>query len=126
MSSYAKHIGFVKIRKLNEDLNIDCIVDKVEIYSECIEKIKHFNLGTDQFFDSVSAIDIKYQYSYDVNDFTKLIDITNRYFKNLKNLSLINVQNLSLGEIASILINYKINTISFKPNRDTCKNEYSV
>ena len=50
----------MRISELREDMNINCNVEEVEFFSECIQNIKIYSLGTQHFFDSVHKAKIIY------------------------------------------------------------------
>ena len=88
--------------------------DQVEICSERLRKIKTKNLGTQDFFNSVTTLLINYE-DKEGNVF-KDLDIAHEYFKNLKYIHLKHIVDLSLADLIEILFKCRINHISFTRN----------
>ena len=62
MSWYVKQTECIQISQFYKDINIDCIAEKIIIDSDWIQKITNFNLGTQNFLDSVNTVDIHYRF----------------------------------------------------------------
>ena len=111
MSTSVKRVKTIRIETLEEDLNIDCKTENVEIYSNCIQNFETYCLGTQDFFDSVKSMKI-INYSKHSTDVFEGLEIVDKYFPNLKRIDLWNITSLSIPEIVEILKNHKINKIS--------------
>ena len=101
MSWFCKQAGTIQVRKIDGDLNIDCLVEKLNINSKYINKIADFNFGTQRFFESVQKTEI-YNISHD-DDINEYITSMFEYFKNLKIVELIISGLYSNKEILNIL-----------------------
>ena len=81
-------------------MNIDCMANKIKIYSECIEKMKTFSLGTTKFFNSVQSVTIIRKSTYNQFnselDFKNDINLVHEYFNNAQSLNLQSINSLSL------------------------------
>ena len=82
-----KHAKKIWIYQLEDDMNIDCVVDEVEISLRCLQNMETYKLGTQTFFGSVSSITIDYKYDIGKSIFEDL-EIAHEYFKNLKYVNL--------------------------------------
>ena len=78
-------------------MNIDCVVDEVDINSECIQKMDQYKLGTQAFFNSVTSITINY-FHKEKSVFEDL-EVAHKYFINLKFVSLKHIKDASLSYI---------------------------
>ena len=63
MSCYVKHTGLIEIEEFNQDMNIDCIADRIKIEPELIQNLTNLSLGTQRFYNSVKTVDIGYRYN---------------------------------------------------------------
>ena len=57
MSCYVKQTGCIKINKLEYDMNIDCLADKIQIDPDSIQNLNNFNLGSQKFISSVKTVE---------------------------------------------------------------------
>ena len=104
-----KQAGYIEISQFNKDMNINCLTDKIIISSDCILKILDFNLGTQEFFDSVSTVVVDVIRGSSMMDIEKSLKLINDYFINLRCLKIINETcEWSLKQTTKILQNKKI------------------
>ena len=100
MNWFVKRTECIEISTLEGDMNIDCMANKIKIYSECIEKMKTFSLGTTKFFNSVRSVIIIRKSSYNQFnselDFKNDINLVHEYFNNAQSINLQSINSLSL------------------------------
>ena len=82
-------------------MNIECITEKIDISSKCIQNMNTYKLGTQNFLDSVTTIEINYR-KQKKNVFEDL-NTAHEYFKNLKYVSVTNITKAPLSYIVQIL-----------------------
>ena len=97
-------------------MNIECITEKVDISSKCIQNMNTYKLGTQNFLDSVTTIEINYR-KQKKNVFEDL-NTAHEYFKNLKYVSVINITKAPVSYIVQILSQCNIDHISFSDTKD--------
>ena len=112
MSCYVKHTGFILINKFDEDMNIDCIADRIKITPKLIENLTKFNLGTQRFYDSVKTVDIRL-FDGNKSQVDEDLGTLHKYFSNLECVNLYTSDRLSLAEICDVMKNWKLNHCSF-------------
>ena len=112
MSNYATRAGCIWIRSLENDMNIDCETEKLEINSRCFKNIRQFKLGSEKFMNSVDTVSISYLEPADLLTISKNINHMVWIFKNLKHIQLTYRNSLTLSQIIKILMNYKVNQLS--------------
>ena len=79
-------------------MNIDCVVEEVDIRSECIQKMDQYeSLGTQAFFNSVTSITIDY-FNREKSVFEDL-EVAHKYFINLKYVNLNCIKDAPLSYI---------------------------
>ena len=106
-------------------MNIDCLVNKVEIYSQCIQNIASSSIGSQKFLNSVSIVTIIYYFDSNPN-IKEDLNLLHEYFKNLEHINLDTIKGISLAEIVEILKNWKINQISIEGASFDHENEFLV
>ena len=126
MSTFAKQAGSILIDKLEQDMNVDCVTNQIEIRSECVQKIRSFNLGTETFKNSVGTVIIDYFGSEKNPDVEKDIELVYEYFNNLNHVNLNYLSQLSLSEVVKLLKDYHINQVSFRGSSLKAGGEYSI
>ena len=56
--SNVKYVGMIKIKEINENMNIKCSTNQIEINSNCIKNLTDITLGADDFYNSIETITI--------------------------------------------------------------------
>ena len=84
MSNYWEQAGIIWIDKLDKDLNIDWICEKVNISSEILQNFQIYNVGTQRFLESVQTVIFRYESSESLSEINQRIRMIEEYFKNLK------------------------------------------
>ena len=116
MSCFVNQAKYIIIYKLEDHMNIECIAEQVNISSRCIQNLNTYRIGTQEFLDSVTGVEIGY-YEQEKNVFEN-INIAYEYFKNLKYVSVVNLSKAPLSYIVQILSQCNIDHISFSHTKN--------
>ena len=111
MSTFVKQAGCICINEFDQDMNIDCLTEKIVINSTIIPNLSFYSVGTTNFFESVRTIDISYQNINKESQVDTHINILRKYFKNMKDINLLYSESLDIDTISKILGNHRINKL---------------
>ena len=122
MAGFCKQASRILIDKIESDFNIDWTADKIELNSNWISEIKIYNLGTQEFLNSIKSVKIKYLDEFEVEQIYEDWKYLKEQFLSLDKIDLAFSNNWSLEQIIQVWSINTINKIEISDNNyaDTC------
>ena len=114
-----KYARMIKIKEINENMNIKCSTNQIEINSNCIKNLTDITLGADDFYNSIETITIDHTSNEIGLDFSEDVNLIYKCFSNLNCVNLLISDITNFNEIVTILEDKKVSKISLKTNKDS-------